>query len=133
MPAGLMTKISENGTNFSIGERQLVCLARAIIRENKILVMDEATANVDPQTDALIQETIRQKFAECTVLTIAHRLNTVMDSDRILVMDAGQVVEFASPHELLSKTNKSRIFYNMLKETGKSTFESLRKLAEEVN
>lgn len=133
MPAGLNTKISEGGTNFSVGQRQLVCLARAILRENKILVMDEATANVDPQTDALIQNTIRLKFANCTVLTIAHRLNTVMDSDRILVMDAGRCVEFASPHELLIKSEGTKIFYNMLKETGKSTFESLRKIAEEVN
>lgn len=133
MPAGLNTKISEGGTNFSVGQRQLVCLARAILRENKILLMDEATANVDPQTDALIQNTIRQKFAECTVLTIAHRLNTVVDSDRILVMDAGRVVEFAPPHELLMKSNETKVFYNMLKETGKSTFESLKKLAEEVS
>ena len=132
MPAGLNTKISEGGTNFSVGQRQLVCLARAILRENKILLMDEATANVDPQTDALIQNTIREKFANCTVLTIAHRLNTVVDSDRILVMDAGRVVEFAAPHELLSKNNQTKVFYNMLKETGKSTFESLRKIAEEV-
>lgn len=133
MPAGLNTKISEGGTNFSVGQRQLVCLARAILRENKILLMDEATANVDPQTDALIQKTIRQKFANCTVLTIAHRLNTVMDSDRILVMDAGRCVEFASPHELLTRPSGTKVFYNMLKETGKSSFETLRKLAEEVS
>ena len=132
LPSGLNTKISEGGSNFSVGQRQLVCLARAILRENKILVMDEATANVDPQTDALIQMTIRDKFSECTVLTIAHRLNTVMDSDRILVVDAGKCVEFASPYELLNKTAESKIFYNMVKETGKSTFESLKKIAEEV-
>jgi ATP-binding cassette subfamily C (CFTR/MRP) protein 4 len=133
MPAGLNTKITEGGTNFSVGQRQLVCLARAILRENKILVMDEATANVDLETDALIQKTIRHKFADCSVLTIAHRLNTIMDSDRILVMDAGKCVEFASPHELLVKKDEPRIFHGMLKETGKATFDMLKRIAKEVS
>ncbi|XP_034487738.1 probable multidrug resistance-associated protein lethal(2)03659 [Drosophila innubila] len=132
LPSGLQSIISEGGTNFSVGQRQLVCLARAILRENRILVMDEATANVDPQTDALIQTTIRNKFRECTVLTIAHRLNTIMDSDKVLVMDAGQLVEFGSPYELLTEC-ETKIFHSMVMETGKSSFDSLLKIAEKVH
>ncbi|XP_005190477.1 probable multidrug resistance-associated protein lethal(2)03659 [Musca domestica] len=131
MPNGLHAKISEGGTNFSVGQRQLVCLARAILRENRILVMDEATANVDPQTDALIQTTIRHKFQNCTVLTIAHRLHTVMDSDKVLVMDAGRAVEFGSPYELLTQS-KVGIFHGMVKQTGQATFENLFQVAQKA-
>ncbi|KAL7730044.1 hypothetical protein ACLKA6_009331 [Drosophila palustris] len=131
LPSGLQSIISEGGTNFSVGQRQLVCLARAILRENRVLVMDEATANVDPQTDALIQATIRNKFRECTVLTIAHRLNTIMDSDKVIVMDAGQLVEFGSPYELLTEC-ESKVFHSMVMETGKSSFDSLLKVAEKA-
>lgn len=127
LPAGLSTAVSEGGTNYSVGQRQLVCLARAIIRNNKILVLDEATANVDPHTDALIQKTIRKQFADCTVLTIAHRLHTVMDSDKILVMSAGCAVEFDHPHTLLQQNS---VFKSMVRATGKHTATNLTTIAE---
>lgn len=130
LPAGLHSNVSEGGLNFSVGQRQLVCLARALIRNNKILVMDEATANVDPHTDSLIQNTIRDKFAHCTVLTIAHRLHTVMDSDKMLVMDAGRVVEFGHPYDLLKK--KEGILYNLVETTGKTTSANFLNIAREV-
>ncbi|KAF5287553.1 hypothetical protein FQA39_LY15882 [Lamprigera yunnana] len=127
--AGLNSTMSEGGSNFSVGQRQLVCLARAIIRKNKILVLDEATANVDPQTDALIQHTIRKKFSSCTVLTIAHRLHTVMDSDKVLVMDTGRIVEFDHPHVLLQ--NENGVFYGMVEQTGSAMAETLTKVASD--
>lgn len=86
------------------------------MRNNRILVLDEATANVDPKTDAFIQTTIRKKFAHCTVFTIAHRLHTIMDSDRVLVMDAGLVAELAPPGELLA--NAKSIFTGMAQQVG---------------
>ncbi|XP_055853123.1 probable multidrug resistance-associated protein lethal(2)03659 [Episyrphus balteatus] len=132
LPFGLQSKISEGGSNFSVGQRQLVCLARAILRENKILVMDEATANVDPQTDGLIQTTIRRKFKNCTVLTIAHRLHTVMDSDKVLVMDAGRAVEFGSPYELLTEST-SKVFYGMVNQMGKGTFENFLRISKQAH
>ncbi|XP_067646235.1 probable multidrug resistance-associated protein lethal(2)03659 isoform X3 [Eurosta solidaginis] len=131
LPSGLQSTISEGGSNFSVGQRQLVCLARAILRENKILVLDEATANVDQQTDALIQKTIRNKFRNCTVLTIAHRLNTIMDSDMVLVMDAGRAVEFDTPFELLTQS-KTKVFYDMVKQTGQSSFDNLLSVARKA-
>ncbi|KAM7362920.1 CF transmembrane conductance regulator isoform 2-T6 [Cochliomyia hominivorax] len=123
---GLNFMVTERGSNFSVGQRQLICLARAVLRNNKILVLDEATANVDPQTDALIQRAIRVKFKHCTVLTVAHRLKTVMDSDRILVMDAGCAREFDVPHLLLK--NPSGALRKMVEATG-SEAEALKKMA----
>ncbi|VVC32376.1 ABC transporter type 1, transmembrane domain,ABC transporter-like,P-loop containing nucleoside triphosphate [Cinara cedri] len=127
LPGGLNTKMSDGGSNFSIGQRQLVCLARAIIRKNKILVLDEATANVDPQTDTLIQNTIKNKFLTCTVMTIAHRLNTVMDSDKVLVMDSGIMVEFDHPYILLK--NRRGFLYKMVEQTGRTTADLLYSIA----
>lgn len=110
----LLYKITEGGENLSVGQRQLVCLARALLRKSKILVLDEATAAVDMETDGLIQETIRAEFADCTIVTIAHRLNTVIDYDRILVLDQGRVIEYDTPSSLLAK--KTSTFYSMAKD-----------------
>ncbi|XP_075422196.1 multidrug resistance-associated protein 1-like isoform X3 [Ascaphus truei] len=104
---------SEGGENLSVGQRQLVCLARALLRKTKILVLDEATAAVDLETDDLIQLTIRKEFEDCTVITIAHRLNTIMDYTRIIVFDRGEIVEFDTPSNLLE--NKG-LFYSMAKD-----------------
>ncbi|CAB3245308.1 unnamed protein product [Arctia plantaginis] len=128
--AALYKEVQEGGSNFSVGERQLVCLARAIVHNDKILVLDEATANVDAQTDALIQTAIRQHFNSCTVLTVAHRLNTIIDSDKILVLDAGRLMEFDHPHILLQ--NKKGYFRKMVAETGPTMSNLLQKQAAEV-
>ncbi|XP_032911459.1 ATP-binding cassette sub-family C member 10 isoform X3 [Catharus ustulatus] len=100
---GLDSELGERGKSLSVGQRQLVCLARALLTQAKVLCIDEATASVDQKTDQLLQQTIRQRFADKTVLTIAHRLNTILDSDRVLVMQAGRVAELDSPASLSQK------------------------------
>ncbi|CAO1316194.1 unnamed protein product [Diamesa serratosioi] len=127
LDGGLHCKINDGGSNFSLGQRQLICLARAILRQNKILILDEATSNVDNETDNLIQKTIRNKFNDCSVLTIAHRLNTIMDSDRIIVMDAGKLVENSHPYDLLQ--NKKGQFTKLVSQTGPETAGNLLKIA----
>ncbi|XP_067087498.1 multidrug resistance-associated protein 1-like [Osmerus mordax] len=115
LPHKLSHECSEGGENLSLGQRQLVCLARALLRKTKILVLDEATAAVDLEMDNLIQSTIRTQFEDCTVLTIAHRLNTIMDYTRVIVMDRGSITEMDSPSNLISQRGQ---FYRMCLEAG---------------
>uniref|UniRef100_A0A669ERU9 Canalicular multispecific organic anion transporter 1 n=1 Tax=Oreochromis niloticus TaxID=8128 RepID=A0A669ERU9_ORENI len=112
---GLQHEVAEGGENLSVGQRQLLCLARALLRKSRILILDEATAAVDLETDNLIQNTIRKEFSDCTVLTIAHRLHSIMDSSRVMVLDAGRIVEFDSLNNLLEKEGH---FYTMAKDAG---------------
>uniref|UniRef100_A0A5F9CTH3 Multidrug resistance-associated protein 4 n=1 Tax=Oryctolagus cuniculus TaxID=9986 RepID=A0A5F9CTH3_RABIT len=130
LPGKMDTELAESGSNFSVGQRQLVCLARAILKKNRILIIDEATANVDPRTDELIQKKIREKFEQCTVLTIAHRLNTIIDSDRIMVLDSGRLKEYDEPYVLLQ--NKESLFYKMVQQLGKAEAAALTETAKQV-
>ncbi|KAK7208586.1 P-loop containing nucleoside triphosphate hydrolase protein [Myxozyma melibiosi] len=116
MDGGLDARVAEAGSNLSVGQRQLMSLARALLTPSKILVLDEATAAVDVETDQLLQETIRKEFKDRTILTIAHRLNTIIDSDKIVVLSAGKVAEFDSPEKLLA--DKTSMFYSLCKQGG---------------
>ncbi|KAF9142606.1 hypothetical protein BGX30_002585 [Mortierella sp. GBA39] len=116
LAGGLSFEVAQNGDNFSVGQRSLICLARALLRKTKVLVLDEATAAVDVETDDLIQKTIRKEFKDRTILTIAHRIKTVMDSDKILVLEKGRVQEFESPRTLL--TRKESLFYQLAEQAG---------------
>ena len=110
LPSALDSAVEEGGRNFSVGERQLLCLARVILQHPVIVVMDEATASLDERTQATVMRTIETEFSNCTVLTVAHRLATIMDSDKVCVMDDGRVAEFDSPSHLLSSQG---VFYQM--------------------
>ncbi|XP_064436202.1 multidrug resistance-associated protein 1-like isoform X3 [Mirounga angustirostris] len=115
LPKKLLHEITEGGENLSVGQRQLVCLARALLRKTKILILDEATASIDFETDNLVQTTIRKEFSDCTILTIAHRLHSIIDSDRVLVLDSGRITEFETPQNLIFQKG---LFFEMLTEAG---------------
>ncbi|KAH9153941.1 hypothetical protein AeRB84_003896 [Aphanomyces euteiches] len=116
MPNKFSTELADKGSNLSVGERQMLCLVRALLVQSKIVVLDEATAAMDHETDVKLQRVIAEEFANATVLTIAHRLHTIMNSDRIMVMDAGRVVEFDSPSALMAKEDGT--FYRLAKDGG---------------
>lgn len=116
LSSGLDHEVLEGGNNFSVGQKQLFCLARTLLRRSKILILDEATAAVDVETDNLIQKTIRKEFKDSTILTIAHRLETIIDYDRVVVMDNGSLAEEGSPPTLM-KNSKTK-FHDLAKEAG---------------
>ncbi|CAF1537136.1 unnamed protein product [Rotaria sp. Silwood1] len=130
MSNDLHSLVNESGSNLNVGQKQLICLARALLKKSKILVIDETTANVDNITDELIQRAIRDKFKECTVLIVAHRLRTVIDSDRIIVLSNGKLVEFNSPQVLLS--NDYSHISLLVEQTGAAEAKYLRTLANSI-
>ena len=112
--AGLELEIKEGGQNLSTGEKQLISISRAILRKTKIVCLDEATANIDINTEHVIQQLIHDELRDCTVITVAHRLNTIIQSDRVLVLSYGEVAEFDKPQDLLKNSNS--IFYSLVQE-----------------
>ena len=123
LPLGIDSIVADGGLNFSVGQRQLLCLARAILRKNKILVLDEPTANVDSRTEKLLQEAVTKSFHGATIIAVAHRLDTVIDYDKILVLGHGSVLEYGSPSELIQKNGD---FASMVNDTGDEMSELLR-------
>jgi ATP-binding cassette subfamily C (CFTR/MRP) protein 1 len=123
---GTNHRVGEGGTNFSVGQRQLICLARALLRQSRVVVLDEATASIDNETDAILQGAIREVFTEATVLTIAHRLHTIMDSSRVMLFDQGELKEFAEPEELLGDSDS--LFSKLVDDAG-SASETLREMS----
>jgi len=126
LAGGCDSMVAEGGSNFSVGQRQLLCLARAILRKNPFLILDEPTANVDRRTDQLLQEALQKSFHEATILSVAHRLDTVIDYDYILVLGNAQVLEFGSPAELLDKGEEGH-FASMVRDTGATMAQELRR------
>ncbi|XP_070641616.1 ATP-binding cassette sub-family C member 4-like [Bos indicus] len=131
LPGKMDTALAETGSNLSVGQRQLVCLARVILKKNQILIIDKATSNVDPRTDELIKKAIHEKFAQCTVVTITHRLSTIIDSDKIMVLDSGTMKEYSPPHDLLQ--NSKSLFYKMVQQLGEAEATALTERAKQAH
>lgn len=127
LPDGIDSIVSEGGSNFSVGQRQLLCLARAILSKNKILILDEATASVDRRTDQMLHESLHESFGDATIIAVAHRLDTVIDHDYILVLGQGKVLEFGPPADLLR--NEGGAFFTMVEDTGEKMANDLRQQA----
>ena len=121
--------INEGGSNFSLGQRQLICMARALIKKPRILIMDEATASIDEATDNKIQEMIRTEFNNVTVLTIAHRLRTIIEYDRIMVLEDGELVSFDTPLNLIQAGEG--IFHTLINENAPEFFNEMKNLADQ--
>ncbi|DAA23784.1 TPA: ATP-binding cassette, sub-family C, member 4-like [Bos taurus] len=128
LPAKMNTELAESGLNMSVGQKQLVCLARTILRKNQILILDKATSYVDPRTDEFIQKRIHERFAQCTVLTIAHRLSNIIDCEWIMVLDSGTRKEYNLPYNLLQ--NRNSLFYKMVQQLGEVEAAALTKRAK---
>jgi ABC-type multidrug transport system fused ATPase/permease subunit len=124
---GLAYPVKEGGANLSVGARQLVCLARAILRHSRVILLDECSANIDQDSDAAIQATIRTAFADATIITVAHRLATVIDSSAILLLDGGRAAEFDHPHALLQRGEGH--FWELVQETGPASAAQLSAVA----
>jgi len=126
MYGGLEAVVTEGGANFSVGQRQLFCLARAILRKSRIIILDEPTANVDLETERYIQEAIRKRFHGATMISIAHRLNTIIECDKVIVLGNGRLLECGRPSQLLEVNGP---FASLVDETGPETSKQLRERA----
>ncbi|KAL9997440.1 putative ABC-type xenobiotic transporter [Helianthus debilis subsp. tardiflorus] len=124
---GRLLIITENGENWSVGQRQLVCLGRVLLKKSKVLVLDEATASVDTATDGMIQQTLAKHFTDSTVIMIAHRITSVLDSDMVLVLEQGLIEEYDSPTKLLE--DKSSSFAKLVAEYSMRSSSSYENLA----
>ncbi len=123
-------EVTENGSNSSVDQRQLLCLGRALLKDSQVVVLDEATSNVSNQAAEKIQQTLRKEMAHCIILTVAHRLHTVIGSDRIIVMDKGRIAEVGNPAKLISRPS---LYADLVDETALATAAHLRNLAYEAD